>query len=74
MPDSSKAQREIEAEARRLFPDAVRRVEWLGHGDSPVIEPGEIMPTFVLSEPSRRGRRRSGALSRVREAGQGADG
>ena len=36
MPDSSKAQREIEAEARRLFPDAVRRVEWLGYGDCAV--------------------------------------
>ena len=33
MSDSSSLQREIEAEARRLFPDAVRRVEWLRHGD-----------------------------------------
>jgi hypothetical protein len=38
MPDSSNAQREIEAEveaeARRLFPDEMRRVEWLGYGDA----------------------------------------
>ena len=27
MPDSSSLQREVEAEARRLFPGAVRRVE-----------------------------------------------
>jgi hypothetical protein len=44
MSDLSNVQREVEAEARRLFGDAVRRVEWLGHGDAPVIEPGEIMP------------------------------
>jgi hypothetical protein len=29
MPDSSSLQREVEAETRRLFPGAVRRVEWL---------------------------------------------
>jgi hypothetical protein len=52
MPDSSDVRREVEAEARRLFPGAVRRVEWLGHGDAPVIEPGEIMPQFVLAEPA----------------------
>jgi hypothetical protein len=51
MSDSSDIRREIEAEARRLFPDAVRRVEWLRHGDAPVIEPGELTPQFVLAEP-----------------------
>ena len=55
MPASSDVQREIEAEARRLFPGAVRRVEWLGYGDAPVIEPGEILPQFVLAEPGPRG-------------------
>ncbi len=55
MPDSSSLQREVEAETTRLFPGAVRRVEWLRYGDSPLIEPGEIMPTFVLAEPSSRG-------------------
>src|SRR5438046_2621158 len=66
MPDSSNAKREVEAEARKLFPDAVRRVEWLRHGDSPVIEPGEIMPTFVLAEPGRGRGRRSGARDRLK--------
>ena len=51
MSDSNDWQREVEAEARRLFPDAVRRVEWLGYGDSPLIEPGEILPQLVLAEP-----------------------
>jgi hypothetical protein len=51
MSDSSDMRRDIEAEARRLFPGAVRRVEWLRHGDAPVIEPGELAPQFVLAEP-----------------------
>jgi hypothetical protein len=51
MSDLSSIQREIEAEARRLLPEAVRRVEWLRHGDAPVIEPGELAPRFVLAEP-----------------------
>ena len=60
MPDSSSLQREVEAETTRLFPGAVRRVDWLRYGDSPLIEPGEIMPTFVLAEPSLRRGQRSG--------------
>ena len=51
MSDLNSTQREVEAEARRLLPDAVRRVEWLRHGDAPVIEPGELAPQFVLAEP-----------------------
>jgi hypothetical protein len=39
---SRSVQREIEAEARKLFPDAVRRVEWLRYGDTPIIEPDEL--------------------------------
>jgi len=35
MSDLSNVQREIEAEARRLFPGAVRQVEWLRHGGRP---------------------------------------
>jgi hypothetical protein len=53
MPDSSSLQREVEAETTRLFPGAVRRVEWLRYGDSPLIEPGEMLPRFVLAEPRR---------------------
>ena len=52
MSDLNSVKREIEAEAMRLFPGAVRRVEWLGYGDAPVIEPGEILPQFVLAEPT----------------------
>ena len=52
MSDLNSVKREIEAEARRLFPGAVRRVEWLRYGDAPVIEPGEILPQFVLAEPA----------------------
>ena len=49
---------EFEAEATRLFPDSVRRVEWLRYGDVPIIEPGEILPRFVFAEPPGcRGRR-----------------
>jgi hypothetical protein len=62
MPDSSSLQREVEAETTRLFPGTVRRVEWLRYGDSPLIEPGEIMPTFVLADPSRSRGPRSGSL------------
>ena len=39
---------EIEDEARKLFPGLVRRVEWLRYGDTPVIEPGEMLPRFVV--------------------------
>jgi hypothetical protein len=47
---------EIEDRAKTLFP--VRRVEWLQYGDQPMIEPGELLPQFVLTEPPgrRRGR------------------
>lgn len=44
-----------------LPPGAVRRVDWLHHGDAPMIAPGELMPRFVLTEPPgrRKGRRPS---------------
>lgn len=47
--------KEIEDEARKLFPDALRRVEWLQYGDEPVIEPGELLPRFIFAEPPGRG-------------------
>src|SRR5213593_2322989 len=73
MPDSSSLQREVEAETRRLFPGAVRRVEWLGYGDSPLIEPGEILPKFVLAEP-RRGRGQRSGPRETLKAFQNANG
>jgi hypothetical protein len=49
---------EIEDEVRTLFPDAVRRVDWQSHSDDPHFEPGELLPSLVLTEPPgrRRGR------------------
>ncbi len=41
-------QHEIEDEAKKLFPGVVRRVEWLHYGDEPVIEPGGLLPRFVV--------------------------
>ena len=52
-------QREVENEANRLFPGAIRRIEWPRHGDASMVEPGELMPRFVLPEPpGTRGRGR----------------
>lgn len=51
--------REIEDHVRTLLPDgAVRRVEWPSHSDDPHIEPGELLPSLILTEPPgrRRGR------------------
>ena len=51
--------REIEDHVRTLLPDgAVRRVEWPSHHDDPHIEPGELLPSLILTEPPgrRRGR------------------
>jgi len=49
---------EIEEEVRTLFPDAVSRVDWRSHSDDPHIEPGELLPWLILTEPPgrRRGR------------------
>jgi hypothetical protein len=69
MPDSNEVRPGVEAEARRLFPDAVRRAGRLGYGDSPLIEPGEILPKFVLAgcgapgETRRSSARASGCAS-----------
>jgi hypothetical protein len=51
--EKDRIQHEIEDEANKLFPGAVRRIEWLQHGDEPMIEPGELVPRFVvLAEPT----------------------
>ena len=42
-------QQELEDEANKLFPGAVRRVDLLQHGDDPVAEPGEMMLRLVLT-------------------------
>ena len=50
---------ETEDQLSKLPPGAVRRVDWLHHGDAPMIEAGELMPRFVLTDPPgrRKGRR-----------------
>ena len=35
---------------KALFPGAVRRVEWQSHSDDPHFEPGELLPSLVLTE------------------------
>jgi hypothetical protein len=51
--EKDRIQHEIGDEANKLFPDALRRIEWPQHGDEPMIEPGELVPRLVfLSEPT----------------------
>jgi hypothetical protein len=47
--EKDRIQHELEDEARKLFPGAVRRVALLEHGDDPVAEPGETVLLLVLS-------------------------
>ena len=63
--------REIEDLAKALFAGSLRRIEWLRHGDMPMIQPGELMPRLVLTEPPgrRRGRFQPGeAVKAFRDA------
>ena len=46
-------QHEIEDEVRTLFPGAVRRVDWEPPND-PHFEPGELIPSLILTEPPGR--------------------
>jgi hypothetical protein len=41
-------QHELEHEANKLFPGAVRRAALLEHGDDPLVEPGEMVLRLVL--------------------------
>ena len=45
---------EIEDEVRTLLPVAVRRVDWQSHSNDPQFEPGELLPSLILTEPSGR--------------------
>jgi hypothetical protein len=47
-------QHELENEANELFPRWIRRVELLQHDDAPMIEPGQLMPRLVFSDPLGR--------------------
>ena|SRR2546421_621697 len=50
-------QHELEIAANELFPGWIRRVELLQHDDAPTIEPGQLMPRLVFTDPvgSRKG-------------------
>jgi len=45
---------EIEDEVRTLFAGAVRRVNWESHSNDPHYEPGELLPSLIVTEPSGR--------------------
>jgi hypothetical protein len=44
-------QHELEDEAKKLFPGAVRRAALLEHGDDPLVEPGELVLRLVIVQP-----------------------
>jgi hypothetical protein len=47
-------QHELEIEANELFPGWIRRVELLQHDDAPWMEPGQLMPRLVFTDPADR--------------------
>jgi hypothetical protein len=44
-------QREAQDEANKRFPGAVQEIRLLGHGDDPVVEPGEVVIRITLTPP-----------------------
>jgi hypothetical protein len=44
----NRIQHELEEEAKKIFPGAVRRAVLLQHDDDPVIEPGELLLRLIL--------------------------
>ena len=47
-------QHELEIAANELFPGWIRRVELLQHDDAPWMEPGQLMPRLVFTDPAAR--------------------
>jgi hypothetical protein len=47
-------QHELEIKANELFPHWLRRVELLRHDQAPMIEPGQLMPRLVFTDPAGR--------------------
>ena len=47
-------QHELEVAANELLPGWIRRVELLQHDDAPMIEPGQLMPRLVFTDPAGR--------------------
>ena len=52
MNQAERDQHEIEIAANKLFPGWIRRVELLQHDDAPMIEPGQLMPRLVFTDPA----------------------
>jgi hypothetical protein len=52
--ERDRVQRELEIEANELFPGWIRRIELLQHDDAPWIEPGQLMPRLVFTDPADR--------------------
>jgi hypothetical protein len=46
-----RTQYELEDQAKKLFPGAIRQVVLLQHGDDPHVEPGELMLRLVAIQP-----------------------
>ena len=46
-------QHELETAANKLLPGWIRRVELLQHDDAPWMEPGQLMPRLVFTDPVR---------------------
>jgi hypothetical protein len=47
-------QHELEIAANELLPGWIRRVELLQHDQAPMIEPGQLMPRLVFTDPAGR--------------------
>jgi hypothetical protein len=47
-------QHELQIAASELLPGWIRRVELLQHDDAPMIEPGQLMPRLVFTDPAAR--------------------
>jgi hypothetical protein len=47
-------QHELEIAANELFAGWIRRVELLQHDDAPWMEPGQLMPRLVFTDPAHR--------------------
>jgi hypothetical protein len=47
-------QHELQIAVNELFPGWIRRVELLQHDNAPMIEPGQLMPRLVFTDPAAR--------------------
>ena len=52
--ERDRIQHELEIAANELLPGWIRRVELLQHDDAPMIEPGQLMPRLVFTDPADR--------------------